>query len=91
MHPIRTTPAGSPPCRWPRWPPPPGPPSLPPSVAAAPASAASATTVKAVETDFHIALSKSTFKAGRYTFVAENKGQTTHALDDHRARASRWP
>jgi uncharacterized membrane protein YgcG len=49
-------------------------------VSAAPASAASVTTVKAVETDFHIALSKSTFKPGKYTFVAQNKGQTTHAL-----------
>ena len=47
---------------------------------AAPASATSITTVKAVETDFHIALSQSTFKTGRYTFVAQNKGQTTHAL-----------
>jgi len=49
-------------------------------VAAATASAASVTTVKAVETDFHIALSKTTFKTGKYTFVAQNKGQTTHAL-----------
>jgi uncharacterized cupredoxin-like copper-binding protein len=48
---------------------------------AGPAAAASkATTVKAVETDFHIALSKSSFKPGKYTFVAVNKGQTTHAL-----------
>jgi uncharacterized cupredoxin-like copper-binding protein len=49
-------------------------------VSAGPASASSVTTVKAVETDFHIALSKTSFKAGRYTFVAQNKGQTTHAL-----------
>jgi uncharacterized cupredoxin-like copper-binding protein len=49
-------------------------------LSAAPASAASVTTVKAVETDFHIALSQSTFKPGKYTFVAQNKGQTTHAL-----------
>jgi uncharacterized cupredoxin-like copper-binding protein len=50
-------------------------------LSAAPASAATkVTTVKAVETDFHIALSTSTFKAGKYTFVAQNKGQTTHAL-----------
>ena len=48
---------------------------------AAPASASgSTTTVKAVETDFHIALSKSSFKAGKYVFDAVNKGQTTHAL-----------
>jgi uncharacterized cupredoxin-like copper-binding protein len=39
-----------------------------------------ATTVTAIETDFHIALSKKTFSPGRYTFVAKNKGQTTHAL-----------
>jgi uncharacterized cupredoxin-like copper-binding protein len=51
------------------------------AVSAAPAGASSGTTtVKAVETDFHIALSKSSFKAGRYVFVVENKGHTTHAL-----------
>jgi uncharacterized cupredoxin-like copper-binding protein len=50
-------------------------------LAAAPASAStSTTTVKAVETDFHIALSKTSFKAGKYVFNAVNKGQTTHAL-----------
>jgi uncharacterized cupredoxin-like copper-binding protein len=50
-------------------------------LSAAPASASTTvTTVKAVETDFHIALSKNSFKAGKYTFVAQNKGQTTHAL-----------
>ena len=50
-------------------------------LAAAPASASSSTTtVKATETDFHIALSKSSFKAGKYVFDAVNKGQTTHAL-----------
>jgi hypothetical protein len=49
---------------------------------AAPAAASTKTiTVKAVETDFHIALSRSTFSPGRYTFEAENKGQTTHALE----------
>jgi uncharacterized cupredoxin-like copper-binding protein len=50
---------------------------LPATVASA---ATSATKVKAVETDFHIALSKSTFKPGKYVFDAENKGHTTHAL-----------
>ena len=59
-------------------------------VSAAPASAASVTTVKAVETDFHIALSKNSFKAGKYTFVAQNKGQTTHALMIT-GPGSRWP
>lgn len=50
-------------------------------LAAAPASAStSTTTVKATETDFHIALSKSSFKGGKYVFDAVNKGQTTHAL-----------
>ncbi len=48
---------------------------------AAPASASSPTTVKAVETDFHISLSKKTFAPGSYTFVAVNKGKTTHALE----------
>ncbi len=52
-------------------------------VAAGPAAASTSTTtttVKAVETDFHIALSKSSFKAGKYVFNAVNKGHTTHAL-----------
>jgi uncharacterized cupredoxin-like copper-binding protein len=50
-------------------------------LSAAPASATSkVTTVKAVETDFHVALSKTTFRPGKYTFLAQNKGQTTHAL-----------
>ncbi len=38
------------------------------------------TSVKATETDFHIALSKKSFAPGKYTFDAVNKGQTTHAL-----------
>ncbi len=47
----------------------------------APASASGGPTqVKATETDFHIALSKISFKPGKYTFDAVNKGQTTHAL-----------
>jgi uncharacterized cupredoxin-like copper-binding protein len=50
------------------------------AVAAGPAGA-STKTVKAVETDFHIALSAKTFKPGKYTFEAENKGQVTHALE----------
>ena len=50
-------------------------------LSAVPASASTSTTsVKAIETDFHIALSKSSFKSGRYVFDAVNKGQTTHAL-----------
>jgi uncharacterized cupredoxin-like copper-binding protein len=51
------------------------------AVQAGPAGAASkSTTVKAVETDFHIKLSKTAFTAGKYVFVVQNKGQTTHAL-----------
>jgi uncharacterized cupredoxin-like copper-binding protein len=50
-------------------------------LAAGPAAASTSTTsVKAVETDFHIALSKSSFKPGKYVFHAVNKGHTTHAL-----------
>jgi uncharacterized cupredoxin-like copper-binding protein len=51
------------------------------ALSAGPAGAsAKATTVKAVESDFHIALSTKSFHTGKYVFVAENKGQTTHAL-----------
>jgi hypothetical protein len=51
-------------------------------VAAGPAGAGTkATSVTAVETEFHIALSKKTFAPGRYTFVTENKGHVTHALE----------
>ena len=39
------------------------------------------TTVKAIETEFHIALSKTSFKPGTYLFEAENKGHATHALE----------
>jgi uncharacterized cupredoxin-like copper-binding protein len=39
------------------------------------------TSVKAVETEFKIALSKKTFSPGSYTFVTENKGKVTHALE----------
>ncbi len=52
------------------------------TAAAGPAGASpKATSVKAVETEFHIALSKKTYAPGRYTFVAENKGHVTHALE----------
>jgi uncharacterized cupredoxin-like copper-binding protein len=44
------------------------------------AASAKTITVKAVETDFHIALSVKSFKPGKYIFVDQNKGQTTHAL-----------
>jgi uncharacterized cupredoxin-like copper-binding protein len=50
--------------------------------AASPAGASSkATSVTATETDFHIKLSKTSFKAGSYIFRAENKGHTTHAFE----------
>jgi uncharacterized cupredoxin-like copper-binding protein len=39
------------------------------------------TTVKAVETEFKIALSKKNFSAGTYKFVTQNKGKVTHALE----------
>ncbi len=49
---------------------------------AAPAAASSKPPlVKAIETDFHIALSKHSFTPGRYTFETENKGHVTHSLE----------
>lgn len=51
------------------------------SPALAGASSSKATKVIAVETEFHIALSKSSFRPGKYVFVAENKGTITHALE----------
>jgi uncharacterized cupredoxin-like copper-binding protein len=50
------------------------------TLAVAPAGAATKT-VTAIETEYHIKLSQSTFSPGTYTFVAENKGQETHALE----------
>jgi uncharacterized cupredoxin-like copper-binding protein len=44
-------------------------------------ASAKTTKVKAIETEFKIALSKKTFSPGSYTFVAENKGKVTHALE----------
>ncbi len=34
----------------------------------------------ATETEFHIALSTTTFSAGTYTFTAVNRGQLSHTL-----------
>jgi uncharacterized cupredoxin-like copper-binding protein len=52
------------------------------AAAAGPAGASTkATSVTAVETEFHIKLSKTTYTPGRYTFVAENKGHVTHSLE----------
>ncbi len=81
MHPIREDlQPGRLPSRGRAWPSPPGPPSPPPSWRPAASASTSTTTVKATETDFHIALSKTSFKTGKYVFDAVNKGQTTHAL-----------
>jgi hypothetical protein len=51
--------------------------------ASAPAGASSSTGTKvtALETEYHIALSKKSFTPGTYTFVAKNKGSITHALE----------
>ena len=38
------------------------------------------TKVTATETEFHIALSRSSFTPGKYTFTAVNKGQLSHDL-----------
>jgi uncharacterized cupredoxin-like copper-binding protein len=53
--------------------------------AVAPSSAATgaaggATTVTATETEYHIALSQTTFSAGSYKFVAVDKGKLQHNL-----------
>jgi uncharacterized cupredoxin-like copper-binding protein len=44
-------------------------------------ASAKVTTVKAIETEFHIALSVKHFKPGKYVFLTENKGSATHALE----------
>lgn len=43
-------------------------------------AAGGATTVIATETEFHIALSRTAFSPGTYTFTVEDKGQATHNL-----------
>ncbi|NKQ56975.1 copper-binding protein [Amycolatopsis sp. K13G38] len=52
-------------------------PSSPPTSAAAPAG----TSVTATMTDYHIALSQTSFTPGKYTFNAVNSGKTPHALE----------
>jgi plastocyanin len=37
-------------------------------------------TVTVTETEFHLALTQSSFTPGTYTFIAKNAGSTTHAL-----------
>lgn len=56
--------------------------TAPGTAASSPAASApaGATTVMATETDFHIALSATAFHPGTYTFVAVNKGATSHNL-----------
>ncbi|MGW2717631.1 plastocyanin/azurin family copper-binding protein [Streptomyces sp. NPDC001492] len=44
------------------------------------ASKASGTRVTVTETEYGLKLSRSSFTAGTYTFVADNKGKITHAL-----------
>lgn len=44
-------------------------------------ASAKVTTVKAIETEFHIALSVKHFKPGKYVFLAENKGSASHSLE----------
>jgi uncharacterized cupredoxin-like copper-binding protein len=43
-------------------------------------SAAKGTTVAVTETEFKIALDKTTFAPGTYSFVVDDKGKATHAL-----------
>jgi plastocyanin len=42
---------------------------------------AQGTVVTAGETEYHIALSQTSFTPGTYTFVATNQGQATHSLE----------
>lgn len=52
-----------------------------PATSASGSPSASGTTVTVTETDFALELSQDTFTPGTYTFVAENAGGTTHALE----------
>lgn len=56
-------------------------PSSTPATSASGSPSASGTVVTVTETDFALALSQTTFTPGTYTFVAENNGNTTHALE----------
>lgn len=46
-----------------------------------PSPSASGTVVTVTETEYALQLSPNTFSPGTYTFVAENAGNTTHALE----------
>ncbi|HEY4852819.1 MAG TPA: cupredoxin domain-containing protein [Streptosporangiaceae bacterium] len=50
------------------------------AAASSPAAQGGASAVTATETEFHIALSTTTFKAGTYKFTAVNKGSFSHNL-----------
>jgi uncharacterized cupredoxin-like copper-binding protein len=54
--------------------------SAAPSAAASSAAAGGMTAVTAIETEFHIALSKKSFTPGTYKFTAEDKGHLQHDL-----------
>lgn len=51
-----------------------------PTVSSVALSKAAATRITATESEFRIHLSRSTVKAGSYTFVAHNAGTVVHAL-----------
>jgi uncharacterized cupredoxin-like copper-binding protein len=54
--------------------------SAAPSAAASSAAAGGSTAVTAIETEFHIALSKKSFSPGTYKFTAVDKGHLQHNL-----------
>jgi uncharacterized cupredoxin-like copper-binding protein len=52
-----------------------------PATSATASPSASGTVVTVTETEYALQLSQDTFTPGTYTFVAENAGNTTHALE----------
>jgi uncharacterized cupredoxin-like copper-binding protein len=50
-------------------------------VARAGGAAAKATRITVTEREYHIALSRRTFRPGRVTFVVHNRGKIAHSLD----------
>ncbi|KPI03683.1 hypothetical protein OV450_4502, partial [Actinobacteria bacterium OV450] len=61
--------------------PPPAPPPPPPPPATPAPTAPASTRVTADLSDFHIALSRTTFTPGPYTFALRNTGHHEHALE----------
>lgn len=57
------------------------PPVAPSSSSVAPAAGSGGSTVTVGETEFHLALSTTTFSPGAYTFTAVNNGTIQHALE----------